>query len=106
MSAKTEANKPATPAATDKPVRIPLRKLSGEEVKERINELDDEIGELVQAAINGIAPGRGFDRNLLRQMTKAQREKNRLVAARFTALLDMGHPEAKELLVKLMHIPG
>lgn len=89
-----------------KPARVPLSKLTGEQVKARIVELDAEINDLVERMVKNIAPGRGFDRALIRQMNKAQREKNRIVAARFTSLLDLGHPEAKELLNKLMQIPA
>lgn len=107
MSVKAEPNtKPATPPVAEKPRRIPMSKLSGEQIKTRVDELDAEVSDLVQQTIKNIAPGRGFDHTLIRQMNKAQREKNRLVAARLTALLDMGHPEAKELLTKLMAIPG
>lgn len=114
MSTKPEKSTSPIPAATDKPitdsaskpVRVPLSKMSGEQIKARVNELDAEINDLVDRTIKNIAPGRGFDRSLIRQMNKAQREKNRIVAARFTSLLDLGHPEAKELLNKLMQIPA
>lgn len=111
MSAKPEK---VAPAATEKPItdspstpmRVPVTKMSGEQIRARVNELDAEISELVDRTIKNLAPGRGFDRTLVRQMNKAQREKNRIVAARFTSLLDLGHPEAKELLNKLMQIPA
>ena len=108
MSTKAEPSttKQVVPHAAEKPRRIPMSQLSGEQIKTRVDELDADINDLVEQTIKNIAPGRGFDRNLIRQMNKAQREKNRLVAARLTALLDMGHPEAKELLNKLMAIPG
>lgn len=114
MSAKLEKSSSPIPAATDKPItdspskpiRVPVSKMTGEQIKARINELDAEISDLVERTIKNIAPGRGFDRSLIRQMNKAQREKHRIVAARFTSLLDLGHPEAKELLNKLMQIPA
>ncbi len=114
MSSKPEKPTSAIPASTEKgvtdftpkPVRVPVTKMSGEQIKARVNELDAEINDLVDRTIKNIAPGRGFDRTLVRQMNKAQREKNRIVAARFTSLLDLGHPEAKELLNKLMQIPA
>lgn len=116
MSAKVEKPTQVTAAVTTektndteqpkKPARVPLSKLTGEQINTRISELDTEINELVERTIKNIAPGRAFDRNLIRQMNKAQREKNRIVATRFTALLDIGHPEAKELLNKLMQIPA
>lgn len=116
MSAKVEKPTQATAAivtekaapteAPKKPARIPQSKLTGEQVKARIAELDTEINDLVERTIKNIAPGRVLDRALIRQMNKAQREKNRIVAVRFTSLLDIGHPEAKDLLTKLMQIPA
>ncbi|WP_265947794.1 hypothetical protein [Dechloromonas sp. A34] len=107
MSAKVEpTTKQVVQPVAEKPRRVPLSKLTGQQVKARIEELDAEINDLVERTIKNLAPGRGFDRNLIRQMNKAQREKNRIVASRFISLLDIGHPEAKELLNRLMQIPA
>lgn len=107
MAVKVEpTTKQDGPPVAEKPARVPMSKLTGEQVTARIIELDAEINDLVERTIKNLAPGRGFDRNLIRQMNKAQREKNRIVATRFISLLDIGHPEAKELLTKLMQIPA
>ena len=116
MSPKAEKPTQATTAAAsektdnteppNKPARVSRSKLTGEQITARISELDSEINDLVERTIKAIAPGRVLDRALIRQMNKAQREKNRIVATRFTSLLDLGHPEAKELLTKLMQIPA
>jgi hypothetical protein len=106
QTAPQTALQPIEPENQKKLARVSLRKLSSAEMKAKVEELDAEINDLVQRTIKNIAPGRPFDRDLVRQMNKAQREKNRIVAARFTSLLDIGHPEAKELLNKLMQIPA
>lgn len=56
-------------------------------LREALAAIDAERNELAKKAIDGIKPGKAFDTGIVREINKLETKKNRLIVARFAALL-------------------
>lgn len=88
--AKTSKKQPKTPA----------------EINTAIKALEADIKQLTAKAMESLGRGAQVDTVTMREIRKAQNEKNRLILSKITSLLRIGHPEAKTLVDKLVALEG
>lgn len=74
-----EKKSAATDALPEKKPEVTLR--------EALAAIDTVRNELAKKAIDGIKPGKAFDTSIVREINKLETKKNRLIVARFVALL-------------------
>lgn len=71
-----------------------------------IDKLDAEIKEKLTSVIENLAPGNAssFSPSVIKEISKIENRKNRLIAGRLERLLREGNSEAKEIVQRLLAI--
>jgi hypothetical protein len=71
-----------------------------------IDKLDADMKEKLASIIENLAPGNAssFSPSAIKEISKIENRKNRLIAGRLELLLRKGNPEAKEIVERLLAI--
>jgi hypothetical protein len=80
--------------------------VSTNSLQNSIDKLDAEIKEKLTSVIENLAPGNAssFSPSVIKEISKIENRKNRLIAGRLERLLREGNPEAKEIVERLLAI--
>lgn len=98
LDKKSTAVEPAVQQAAD---AVPINSLQNS-----IDKLDAEIKEKLTSVIENLAPGNAssFSPSVIKEISKIENRKNRLIAGRLERLLREGNSEAKEIVQRLLAI--
>ncbi|WP_211441953.1 hypothetical protein [Collimonas humicola] len=92
---KTEQKQPADTATTTSPAV---------KLKAAIEQLDADRTALVKSTIENLKPGKPLDHAALRDINKIETRKNRLIVARFAALLKKSDPAVQAIVHQIIEI--
>lgn len=95
VDVKPESTQPENPTVTQS---------VQEKFKAAIAELDADRTALVKNTIENLKPGRPFDQTVVREINKIETRKNRLIVARFAALLKKGEPGIQPIVHQIIEI--
>jgi hypothetical protein len=88
----------------EKPARKTEATDTPEKFKATLAELDEQRTALAKSAIEQLRPGRPFDPAVVRQINKIETKKNRLIVARFAALLRKNNPAVQAVVHQIIEI--
>lgn len=75
-----------------------------EKFKAAINELDAQRTAHVKNTIENLKPGKPFDHAVIREINKLEMRKNRLIVARFAAMLKKNEPGIEPIVHQIIDI--
>jgi hypothetical protein len=109
MNAKIESKPVVTAPSTNKSSEISEVKqtpveLLAVKLKAEIQALDAERTALVKTTIENLKPGKPFDQSVVRDINKIETRKNRLIIARFAAMLRKNGPEVQAIVHQIIEI--
>ncbi len=79
-------------------------KMNSSQLRDELGKLDEEIKALVNTTLEQLEPGKPFNPAIVRNISKIEARKHRLLSTRLVALLKKGHPDVKEIVDRLITI--
>lgn len=77
---------------------------AAEKFKNTLHELELERTALATYAIETLKPGKAFNQGIIRDINRIETRKNRLIVARFAALLKKGEPGIEPIVHQIIEI--
>lgn len=77
---------------------------AAEKFKNTLRELEFERTALAAHAIETLKPGKAFNQGIIRDINRIETRKNRLIVARFAALLKKGEPGIEPIVHQIIEI--
>lgn len=102
--AATVGTEPADKTEQKQPVDTTITVSPAIKLKAAIEQLDVERSALVKTTIENLKPGKPFDHAALRDINKIEIRKNRLIVARFAALLKKSDPAVQAIVHQIIEI--
>ncbi|NKI69004.1 hypothetical protein GN109_06190 [Collimonas pratensis] len=104
MNAVTEKKQANNTVTEAKQTVVETLKAPINELQNAIDQLDAEMKATLKSAVDQLVPGASFNPGLVKEISKIETRKIRLITARLDVLLRKGNPEAQQIVDRLLTI--